>query len=87
MLEQEATAPLSTTFTLACHLQGTDPPRKTDWIRSGSVINNNHRVNIVRAGAWNNLTITNITRSAGEEARVKSVDILTSGMMAESTLA
>ena len=60
VLEEEPAVPLSSTFTLSCHLPGR--ARKTDWIRSGSILNNNHRVNIVRDGTWNNLTITNINR-------------------------
>ena len=62
VVEEEVTVPLSTTFTLVCQLQGSAPPRKTDWIRSGSILTNNNRVDIVRDGTWNNLTITNITR-------------------------
>ena len=75
VVEEEPTVPLSTSFTLACHLQGPAPARKTDWIRSGRIIinnnNNNNRINIVRDGTWNNLTITNITRLVRGRGKIR----------------
>ena len=72
VVEEEPTVPLSTSFTLACHLQGPAPPRKTDWIRSGRILNNNNkRVTIVKDGTWNNLTITNITRLVRGRGKIR----------------
>ena len=61
VLEPHQAAGLSTSVTLACRTAGN--LRKTDWVRSGSVLSPSWRVRLDRDNSWSNLTIFNLTRS------------------------